>query len=147
MTQVTRIRYFSAYRAFCSILKSDCTQFPTPELLAEYSASVHDRRLIYDGPRYKALVLNNATSLELQSAQMLLSYAKSGLPIVVVGSIPSLPQSLCPTRRGTSSKLNAIFRSMLALRTTKQVELEAHVPVALQGLGVMYVAHSTIAQY
>lgn len=36
---------------------------------------------------------------------------------------------------------------MLALRTTKQVELEAHVPVALQGLGVMYVAHSTIAQY
>ncbi|KAL3482822.1 hypothetical protein BJX62DRAFT_245495 [Aspergillus germanicus] len=110
-------------------------QFPTPELLTEYSASVRNRRLIHDGPRYKALVLNNVTALDVASAQKVLSWAKTGLPVIVVGSAPSTTQSLS-TSRGTTSKLAGVFKELFALSNTRQVSSQSDVPIALQYLGV-----------
>ncbi|KAL3459661.1 hypothetical protein BJX64DRAFT_301114 [Aspergillus heterothallicus] len=110
-------------------------QFPTPELLAKYSASVRDRRLIHDGPRYKALILNNVTALNVDSAQNVLSWAKAGLPVVIVGDVPTKTQSLS-TPRNASSKLATVFKSLLALKNTRQVSSEREAPAALQSLGV-----------
>ncbi|KAL5342263.1 hypothetical protein BJX70DRAFT_410917 [Aspergillus crustosus] len=111
-------------------------QFPTPELLREYNASVHQRHLLYDGPRYKALILNNATSLNIDTAQQLLSFGKAGLPIVVVGEIPTQPQSLSSSAGNTSVKLNPIFTNLLALKTTEHVRFQRQVPAALRSLEV-----------
>ncbi|KAL2812327.1 hypothetical protein BJX63DRAFT_421888 [Aspergillus granulosus] len=110
-------------------------QFPTPELLIEYSAAVRNRRLIHDGPRYKALVLNNVTALNVDSAQELLSWAKAGLPVVIVGSAPSQTQSLRPSR-DTSLKISKVFKSLIALKNTKQVSSQGETSAALRSLGV-----------
>jgi hypothetical protein len=114
-------------------------QFPTAELLTEYSASVRSRRLIHDGPRYKALVLNNVTALDVGSAQMVLSWAKAGLPVIIVGSAPSQTQSLSIDRGNTASKLGPVFKALFALSNTRQVSSQSEVPIALQNLGVEYV--------
>ncbi|KAL4797547.1 hypothetical protein BDV19DRAFT_387350 [Aspergillus venezuelensis] len=111
-------------------------QFPTPELLAAYSASVRDGRLVPDGPRYKALVINNVTSLNIDSARDILSYGNAGLPIVIVGTIPSQTQSLCTSCHDAEGELKNIFKSILALETTTQVKSMSKVPTALKSLGV-----------
>ncbi|KAL4948111.1 hypothetical protein BDW69DRAFT_203797 [Aspergillus filifer] len=111
-------------------------QFPTPEFLAEYSASVRNRRLIYDGPQYKALVLNNVTALNVKSAREILSHAEAGLPIVVVGSTPSQVQSLCTSCANDLSTLNTIFKSVLSMKNTRQVDTQSEVAAALRSLGV-----------
>ncbi|KAL2825687.1 hypothetical protein BJY01DRAFT_256192 [Aspergillus pseudoustus] len=119
-------------------------QFPTPELFTEYSASVKNRRLIYDGPRYKALVLNNVTALNVESAQQVLSWAKAGLPVVLVGSAPSQTQSLS-TSRETRSRIASAFKSLLALKNTRQVSSEGEAPTALQSLGVEPLIRYTVS--
>ncbi|KAL4875688.1 hypothetical protein BJY04DRAFT_232294 [Aspergillus karnatakaensis] len=111
-------------------------QFPTPELLAEYSASVQNRRLAYDGPRYKALVINNATSINIKTAEMVLSFAEAGLPIVLVGDTPSSTQSLSEFSEQTKSALGRIFKSLLSLKNTVQVSTQTQVPSSLRSLGV-----------
>ncbi|KAL4967875.1 uncharacterized protein BDV14DRAFT_197518 [Aspergillus stella-maris] len=111
-------------------------QFSTPELLAAYSASVRDGRLVPDGPRYKALVLNNVTSLNIESAREILFYGNAGLPIVIVGSTPCQTQSLCTSCHEAKGELKNIFKSILALETTSQVKSMSKVPAALQSLGV-----------
>ncbi|KAL4909501.1 hypothetical protein BDW74DRAFT_187585 [Aspergillus multicolor] len=84
------------------------------ELLAEYSATVRNGCLIPGGPDYKALVLDNVTSLNLDSARDILSYAEEGLPIVIVGSTPNQTQSLCTSCHEASSQLNDMFEAILA---------------------------------
>ncbi|KAL4738856.1 hypothetical protein BDV11DRAFT_205589 [Aspergillus similis] len=111
-------------------------QFPTPELLAEYSASVRDGRLIPDSPQYKSLVINNATSLNTESARNILSYAEAGLPVVIVGSTPGQTQSLCLYCQEAASQLNDIFKSILTLKSTRQVKSMSELPAALHSLGV-----------
>ncbi|KAL4925286.1 uncharacterized protein BDV17DRAFT_300448 [Aspergillus undulatus] len=111
-------------------------QFPTPELLVQYSASVQNRRLIYDGPRYKALVLNNVTALNVESAEAVLSHARAGLPIVIFGSTPTSTQSLCTSCGDVSAHLEAVFESTLSLQNARQVTSQAQVPEALENLGV-----------
>ncbi|KAL4745047.1 hypothetical protein BDW72DRAFT_211802 [Aspergillus terricola var. indicus] len=111
-------------------------QFPTPELLAEYSASVRDGRLIPDGPQYKALVTNNATSLNIESARSILSYAEAGLPVVIVGSTPSQTQSLCTSCQETNSQLKDIFKSIPVIESTRQVKSMSELPAALKSLGI-----------
>ncbi|KAJ0423291.1 hypothetical protein BJY00DRAFT_321945 [Aspergillus carlsbadensis] len=110
-------------------------QFPTPELLAEYAASVRNRRLIHDGPRYKALVLNNVTALDVRSARKVLLWAKAGLPVVVVGNAPTQTQSLS-TSRDSASTLRAVFNALFALGNTRQVSSQSEAPAALRNLGV-----------
>ncbi|RDW78827.1 uncharacterized protein DSM5745_05679 [Aspergillus mulundensis] len=111
-------------------------QFPTPELLAEYSATVKGGRLIPEGPKYKALVLRNVTSLNIDSARNILSYAKEGLPIVIVGSTPTQTQSLCTSCKEASLQLNDIFEAVLALQNTRQVDSESEVVASLKSLRV-----------
>ncbi len=73
--------------------------------------------LAADGPSYKALVLDQrylvtegqekdgltASSMPVATAEKILSYAKAGLPIVIVGEAPSKVGSFC----GSDEAMNA----------------------------------------
>ncbi|RAH68886.1 uncharacterized protein BO66DRAFT_439892 [Aspergillus aculeatinus CBS 121060] len=111
-------------------------QFPTAELLREYSATVRNKHLLHDGPRYKALLIDNTTYLDLESARQVRSFAESGLPVVIVGDAPSRPQSFCTNCSETKAQIEEIFKSILSLRTTKKVSSQADAPAALKLLGI-----------
>ncbi|PYH42961.1 uncharacterized protein BP01DRAFT_403856 [Aspergillus saccharolyticus JOP 1030-1] len=111
-------------------------QFPTAELLRKYSATVKNKHLLPDGPRYKALLIDNTTYLDLDSARQIRSFAESGLPVVIVGDAPSRPQSLCTDCSKTKAQIEEIFKSILSLKTTKQVSSQADASAALQLLGI-----------
>ena len=50
--------------------------------------SVKNKRLDFDGASYKALILNNQTNLTPDATEKLIEFAKSGLPIIIVGKSP-----------------------------------------------------------
>ncbi|KAL2859224.1 hypothetical protein BJX68DRAFT_261671 [Aspergillus pseudodeflectus] len=111
-------------------------QFPTAEPLTEYFASVRNHRLIHGGPRYKALIQYNITVLDVRSAQEVLSRAKAGLPVVIVGSAPSQTRSLSTSCDNSASKLGAVFKTLFALSNTRHVSSQSEAPIALQSLRV-----------
>lgn len=104
------------------------------------NAKVSDHKLAATGPGYKALVFdqylypttNTARgTLSVEAAKKMLSYAKSGLPIIFVGK---------PTGTGSLSSsdtdLNAVVAKLLSLRNVYQVKSEADVPAKLAKLGI-----------
>ncbi|PYI36062.1 hypothetical protein BP00DRAFT_308050, partial [Aspergillus indologenus CBS 114.80] len=111
-------------------------QFPTAELLREYSATVKNKHLFPDGPRYKAILVDNTTYLDPDTARQIRSFAESGLPVVIVGDAPSQPQSFCTDCFRAKGQLKEIFKSVLSLETTKQVSSQADAPAALRSLGI-----------
>lgn len=110
-------------------------QYPTPELLSKYQVSVQNGRLAPNGPNYQALVINE-TSMDVSTAQMLLAYGESGLPIIVVGATPNITYSYTQNLAAASVQLSSLFSQIQSLRTTKSVPSTSDVPAALQSLGI-----------
>lgn len=101
-----------------------------------YNITVKDSRLAKDGPEYKALIINSISAINPNGAQLILSYAQAGLPIVVVGEAPNVSQSLDTSLSDPQNLVADTFAQILALNTTKQVANQSLAPAALQGLGV-----------
>ncbi|MBF8184642.1 alpha-L-rhamnosidase [Nonomuraea sp. K274] len=111
-------------------------QFVSGPLLDLPSATVADGRLA--GPAYKALFVegdrfySSECTMTVAVAERLLSYARAGLPIVLLGawrtaSVPGV---------GESDRLRAIVADLLAEPTVRMVAAQADVPTALAALGV-----------
>lgn len=81
-------------------------------------------------------MIDNITTLNLDSAKQILSYAKSGLPVVIVGDTPSQPQSFCNDCAKVKAQIEETFKSIMALKTTKQVSSQSDAPAALKALGI-----------
>lgn len=112
-------------------------QFPTAYLLKQYNVEVSDQRLASDGPAYKALIINNATTMDVSTAELILSYGQDGLPLVIVGSDPSSTFSYTNvSSHEVASQLEDIFDSIRGLSSTKSVNSTAEVPEALVNLSV-----------
>lgn len=114
----------------------------SPTLLNLPNAKVTNGRLAEDGPAYKALVFNSylwpdANSakgdLTVEMAQKFLEFAKSGLPIVFVGELPTETPYYTPEEDAT---LRALISELVAQGSVRRVDLEADVPSALAALGV-----------
>lgn len=106
------------------------------------SATVKSRRLAPNGPAYQALVLNNQSSIPLETAQKILGYAQAGLPIVVVGTTPvSTPGYFDAVAQDAA--LKAVIAKLLAQPGVRRVATEAGVPGALQAVGVRPAAENT----
>jgi hypothetical protein len=104
------------------------------------NAKVTGHKLAEGGPGYKALVFdqylypttNTARgSLTIDAAKKILSYARSGLPVIFVGK---------PTNTGSlttqDSELSTIVAKILSLHNVYQVKTEADVPAKLARIGV-----------
>lgn len=112
-------------------------QFPTAYLLKQYDVEVSDQRLASDGPAYKALIINNATTMDASTAELILSYGQDGLPLVIVGSGPSSSFSYTNvSSQEVASQLEDIFDSIRGLSSTKSVDSTTDVPEALVDLSV-----------
>jgi hypothetical protein len=81
---------------------------------------------------YRALVLNNQTTMSVANAQRLLTLAKKGLQIFVVGAAPGATTGADPDR----ARLGRIVADLLAQRTVTQVANEAVLPAALATTGI-----------
>ncbi|KAI8308530.1 hypothetical protein K4K59_010053 [Colletotrichum sp. SAR11_240] len=53
-------------------------QFPTPYLLEQHGVAVRDGVLAADGPGYRALIINNQTTMDISTAELVLSYVGNG---------------------------------------------------------------------
>lgn len=97
------------------------------------TAYVSDNVLNPEYAGYKALVVNNETTMNLADAQTIWGYARSGLPIVLVG--------LTPTTDGTAAAKDdatvvALFEELKTMANVSSVADASQLPAALYALGV-----------
>lgn len=110
-------------------------QFPTPELLIRHNVTVEDARLAPSGPSYKAMVINSS-AMDSSTAELLLDYAQSGLPVVLVEPLPNTTSSYSNDTTTELNHLSALLSEILSLSTTTAVSDTAAVPDALSAQGV-----------
>lgn len=111
-------------------------QFPTPYLLRTHGVAVQDGVLAADGPGYRALIINNQTTMDISTAELVLSYGKAGLPVVVSGNSPRTTFSYYTEQNAADEELTSMLSEILNLSTTRIVSRLEAVPEALSGLGV-----------
>ncbi|KAI8315087.1 hypothetical protein K4K61_002768 [Colletotrichum sp. SAR11_59] len=110
-------------------------QFPTPYLLEKHGVAVRDGVLAADGPGYRALIINNQTTMDISTAELVLSYGKAGLPVVISGNSPSTTFSYYADQNAVDEELASTFSEILNLPTTRVVSGPEAVPEALSTLG------------
>ena len=113
-----------------------------PTMLDLPNAAVTAGRLAANGPAYKALIVDSEqgpptdpvkTSMPVEVARKILSYARAGLPIVVVGTPPDRTPGNTPE---ADAALRGVIGELLAERTVSRVAHEAGVPDKLRSLGI-----------
>ena len=103
--------------------------FVSPAALELENAAVTDGRLDADGPAYKALILDNETMIPQETAKKLLEYAKAGLPILFVGTVPS------ESAVSGEDTVAQLMEELLTYNCVKLVASTDEVPAALSELG------------
>lgn len=113
----------------------------SPRLLHFPSAVVRGGRLAPDGPNFKALIFEGdafagrETTLQLDSAERLLAFAKAGLPIVMSGDW-SNPRTPGLPKPGELAQLKALVDELLALPNVARVADRPNIGEGLAQLGV-----------
>lgn len=86
-----------------------------------------------DGASYRALVVNNETTMELEAAQQILSYAKDGLSIILIGQTPTKDGTF---KTDSNSQVAAVFEELKKLSNVYSIDGEEELPSALKQAGV-----------
>ena len=110
-------------------------------LMDRPNAVVRDGRLAPDGPDYKAFIYDDQqptitvsrTAMPVSVAEKILSYAQAGLPIIVIGQLPSEVPGVNPAG---DSELQSVVAQIMQQPTVHTVESEAAVPAELESLGI-----------
>ena len=116
-----------------------------PTLMNLPQVNVSNQRLYEAGPAYKAFILNGhlqagsvynpaKNTLPLTMAEKLVDYAKKGLPIIIVGPLPSRTPGNTP---GEDVKLQQVLGQLKSLATVHSVATEKEVPSLLKTLGIL----------
>ncbi|MCL8249985.1 Ig-like domain repeat protein [Aeromicrobium fastidiosum] len=115
--------------------------YVNPTLLNSKDATVRSGVLNADGPSYKALVINtdlkptrhpSKGAMPVATAKRMLELAEDGLPIVMVGDLPSTT----PGDRGNDVQLKKVIADLVARPNVHRVSSEAGVPGKLASLGL-----------
>jgi hypothetical protein len=101
-------------------------------LLGLPAARVRDGLLDRDGPAYKALVIANQATMLLDSAEKILGYARAGLPVVVIGDLPSAATGFA-NAAASDKALAMVLRELLQTPGVTRVATAAALPAALGG--------------
>lgn len=81
---------FSSGNAFQNLLNLGYSYNVLSEaLLQSPNGKVSNKQLYADGPGYKALILNEVTTISVEGIAQVLAYANAGLPIILYNSNPS----------------------------------------------------------
>jgi hypothetical protein len=116
-----------------------------PTLLNLPQVSVSNNRLYEEGPAYRAFILNGfiqsasnfnpaKNTLPVATAQKILDFAKKGLPVIIVGQLPTNTPGNTPSE---DAKLKAILANLLLQKTVHKASTEAEVPKLLKSLGIL----------
>ena len=109
--------------------------FIDPVDLAGSAAGRSHDNIFDSGPHYRALIIDGQTSLSVDAARAIRRYAADGLPVVIVGRVPSQAEGL--RHAATNDALvSAAMQAVLASPAAVHVGTEDEVPAALAGLGV-----------
>ncbi|MFT4084571.1 MAG: glycosyl hydrolase [Nocardioides sp.] len=98
-------------------------------------AAVRHGVLAPSGPGYRALVLFDQDTLELDIATRILRYAEAGLPIVIVGDLPTATPGYADAATA-DRRLAAVVARLARHRRVHRVAGQADVPAALRAAGV-----------
>ncbi|KAJ3904394.1 hypothetical protein F5879DRAFT_73881 [Lentinula edodes] len=111
-------------------------EYVSPENLKLPGVTVSDSRLAPAGPAYKAFILGRQDNITVDAAQRLVDYAQNGLPVIIVGDIPS---DIPGFEMGNVSmvQVQSLMSQLTAEATVVVVEDESDVPSALVSLGVL----------
>lgn len=91
-------------------------------------------RLLPNGPAYKALVVNNQVTMSAATANKLLQYAKSGLPVVFYGALPIRGTSFKDVA-GEDAELARTMQQLTSLGNVRRVSTQADLISALGAVG------------
>lgn len=110
-------------------------EYLSPAQLRRGDASYRSGSLFGDGSAYHAVLLNDQTTMPVDTARKLLRLAQEGLPVVIAGDLPSS----VPGARDAAAQdatLKSVVARLAEQRSVVRVAGEADVPSALKGLGV-----------
>ena len=105
-------------------------------LLGENAQKVSNGKIYEDGPGYRAVVLNEVDTMSCKAMDVLLKYAKAGIPIIAVNSNPSLVYGT--NKADNNDKLVAEkYAELLTYDNVVTVDSTNAVPAALKAQGVI----------
>ena len=110
--------------------------YQSPATLQLPNAVVEDRRLGPKGPAYQALIVVNERVMAVDTAERVLGFARAGLPVVLVGELPSgVPGVL--DRAAGSEALRRVIDELVKQPTVVRAASESDVPALLASRQVM----------
>jgi len=111
----------------------------TPGTLAHPLARAAAGRVAPNGPAYRAVIIDEATSMPLEAAARLDAYAAAGVAVVIVGPTPTRVPGLAGDPDSTAQadvRLQQLMNRLVSHARTTRVATAAEIPQALAGLGV-----------
>lgn len=118
-------------------------EYLTSALLQRKDATFRHGALFSDRSAYKALVLNNQSTMPVDTARKILRLAEQGMPVAIIGNPPATTPGGYRSA-SQDARLGAIMRRLVAQRSVYRVPAEADVPTALRRAGVVAAAkHAT----
>ncbi|TDD87811.1 hypothetical protein E1293_07315 [Actinomadura darangshiensis] len=110
-------------------------EYLSPAHLKRKDASYSRGALFGDGSAYHAVLLNDQKTMPVAAAEKLLRLARQGLPVVIVGDVPSAVPGAGDAAR-QDARLKSVVSTLLRQRGVVRVASEADAPRALQRLHV-----------
>jgi alpha-L-rhamnosidase len=108
--------------------------FIDPEALSGAGATATDGILFDHSAGYRALILDHETSIPAAAAEAILSLARRGLVVVMVGAPPSKGSGFAHPE-ANDRRVKASMAALLSLPSVARRESRAEVAAALRGLG------------
>ena len=116
-----------------------------PMLMSLPQVSVSNQHLYEAGPNYKAFILNGhlqagsefnpaKNTLPVVMAEKLMEYAKKGLPVIIVGPLPSRTPGNTP---GDDAKLKQVLAELQQQKSVHAIATEKEVPTFLKSIGIL----------
>ncbi|KAJ4474499.1 hypothetical protein J3R30DRAFT_3295777 [Lentinula aciculospora] len=111
-------------------------EYVSPENFKLPGVTVSNSRLAPSGPAYKAFLLGRQENITVDAAQSLVHYAQNGLPIVIVGDVPS---DIPGFENGNASmvQVQSLMSQLTAEPTVVVIANESDVSSALVSLAVL----------
>ncbi|MFG2949347.1 glycosyl hydrolase [Streptomyces adustus] len=100
------------------------------------AGKVKQGRLAADGPAYKALIVPALSTILLESAKRILALAKAGLPVVLVGDLPTTSTGNLSDAAVDDKALASVLKELKACSHVVTAAAVANVPAALAKAGV-----------
>ncbi|MFM9602483.1 glycosyl hydrolase [Streptomyces turgidiscabies] len=105
---------------------------------------VRDRRLAPEGPAYRALILDRQPTLPIATARLLLSHARSGLPVVIVGAPPTRTPGAHRAAQQDAA-LAELMDLLLKQASVRHVAEPSGLPAVFEVLGIRPAADTRVA--